>query len=217
MKSLEHYRTLVFDCDGVVLDSNRVKTEAFHAAALPYGEEAAAELVAYHVAHGGISRYRKFEYLLQQILGRQESPEELQMLLQRYADLVREGLLGCAVAPRLAELREHLPNCRWMIVSGGDQAELREIFAIRGLAELFEGGIFGSPDAKDLILERELRQENIRQPALVIGDSRFDHQCARQAGLDFVFLHGWSEFKGWREYCDAQSIEIRSGLHDLLD
>ena len=105
MKSLEHYRTLVFDCDGVVLDSNRVKTEAFHAAALPYGEEAAAELVAYHVAHGGISRYRKFEYLLQQILGRQESPEELQMLLQRYADLAAEG--DHTAPERLALLEEH--------------------------------------------------------------------------------------------------------------
>ncbi|MDG9925609.1 MULTISPECIES: HAD family hydrolase [unclassified Pseudomonas] len=216
MGPLEHYRTLVFDCDGVVLDSNRVKTEAFHAAALPYGKKAASELVAYHVAHGGISRYRKFEYLLRHILGRQESLEELQVLLQCYAGLVREGLLGCAVAPGLVELRERLPDCRWMIVSGGDQAELREIFAMRGLAELFDGGIFGSPDAKDLILERELRRESIRQPALFIGDSRFDHQCARQSGLDFVFLHGWSEFKSWREYCDAESIEARGRLLDLL-
>ena len=216
MGPLEHYRTLVFDCDGVVLDSNRVKTEAFHAVALPFGEEAAAEMVAYHVAHGGISRYRKFEYLLRQILGRQESPKELQVLLQSYAGLVREGLLGCAVAPGLVELRERLPDCRWMIVSGGDQTELREIFAIRGLAELFDGGIFGSPDAKDLILERELRRESICQPALFIGDSRFDHQCARQAGLDFVFLHDWSEFKGWREYCTAESIEVRGRLRDFL-
>lgn len=217
MGSLEHYRTLVFDCDGVVLDSNRVKAEAFHTATLPYGEAAAAELVAYHVAHGGISRYRKFEYLLRQILGRQESPEELQVLLQRYVVLVRDGLLGCAVAAGLVELRERLSDCRWMIVSGGDQSELREIFAIRGFAELFDGGIFGSPDAKDLILECELQQENIRLPALFIGDSRFDHQCARQAGLDFIFLHAWSEFKGWREYCAAESIEIRGCVFDLLD
>lgn len=217
MGPLEHYRTLVFDCDGVVLNSNRVKTEAFHAAALPYGEAVATELVAYHVAHGGISRYRKFEYLLRQILGRQESSEELQVLLQRYAAQVREGLLGCALAPGLFELRERLSDCRWMIVSGGDQAELREVFAIRGLAELFDGGIFGSPDAKDLILERELKRESIRQPALFIGDSRFDHQCARRAGLDFVFLHGWSEFKGWREYCVSESIETRGCVFDLLD
>ncbi|NLC22432.1 MAG: HAD family hydrolase, partial [Halomonadaceae bacterium] len=33
---LKAYLTLVFDCDGVVLDSNRVKTEAFYQATLPY-------------------------------------------------------------------------------------------------------------------------------------------------------------------------------------
>ncbi|MDG1582590.1 hypothetical protein [Pseudomonas sp. GOM6] len=42
---------------------------------------------------------------------------------------------------------------------------------------LRDGGIFGSPDAKDLILERELQQENIRQPALYIGNSSFDQRA----------------------------------------
>ena len=35
------YASLVFDCDGVVLNSNKVKTEAFYQAVLPYGEAAA--------------------------------------------------------------------------------------------------------------------------------------------------------------------------------
>ncbi|MFH7588150.1 HAD family hydrolase, partial [Oceanimonas smirnovii] len=58
------YVTLVFDCDGVVLNSNKVKTEAFYKAALPYGEAAAQAMVDYHVAHGGVSRYKKFAYFL---------------------------------------------------------------------------------------------------------------------------------------------------------
>ena len=62
------YSTLVFDCDGVVLDSNKVKTEAFYQATLPYGKSAAQAMVDYHVANGGVSRYKKFTYFLQQIV-----------------------------------------------------------------------------------------------------------------------------------------------------
>ncbi len=41
------YKSLIFDCDGVVLNSNKAKTEAFYKAALPYGEQAASALVEY--------------------------------------------------------------------------------------------------------------------------------------------------------------------------
>ena len=62
------YSTLLFDCDGVILDSNRLKTSAFFTAALPYGMRAAEALVEYHRENGGISRYRKFTYFLQEIV-----------------------------------------------------------------------------------------------------------------------------------------------------
>jgi len=48
IKSINKYKTLVFDCDGVILDSNRVKTDAFHKAALFYGGEVADIFVQYH-------------------------------------------------------------------------------------------------------------------------------------------------------------------------
>ena len=69
IKDIREYLTLVFDCDGVLLDSNKVKTDAFYKSALPYGENAANELVSYHKENGGISRYIKFEYFLDSILG----------------------------------------------------------------------------------------------------------------------------------------------------
>ena len=54
-------KSIVFDCDGVVLNSNKLKTQAFYNAALPYGEKAAIALVSYHIKNGGISRNHKFE------------------------------------------------------------------------------------------------------------------------------------------------------------
>ena len=51
-------KCLVFDCDGVILDSVPVKTRAFARLAEPYGEEARDRFVMYHTVHGGVSRYQ---------------------------------------------------------------------------------------------------------------------------------------------------------------
>lgn len=213
---LQDYKTLVFDCDGVVLDSNRVKTEAFRLAALPYGEAAAQALVAWHVANGGISRYRKFEHFLSEIVPAGAAGPDLQELLTSYAAHVRDGLMTCAIAPGLEELRAATPQARWLIVSGGDQAELREIFAARGIDHFFDGGIFGSPDNKDVILTREQEMGNITQPALFLGDSTYDHQAARNAGLDFIFAFGWTEVVCWSDYTEIHQIDIIKQVVDLI-
>jgi phosphoglycolate phosphatase-like HAD superfamily hydrolase len=199
-------KTLVFDCDGVILDSNRIKTEAFGHVAMQFGADAAEELVRFHVQHGGVSRYRKFEYLLVNILRRESDATEIESLARQYGLHVRDQLLLCPMTLGLKELRKATHHANWMVVSGGDQAELQYIFAERGLTSLFNRGIHGSPATKDEILSREIASRRLELPALFLGDSRYDHEAARRAGLDFIFIHQWTEFSGWLEYCEINDI-----------
>lgn len=212
---MEHYQTVVFDCDGVILNSNKVKTDAFYQAALPYGDELAQALVEYHVANGGISRYVKFQYFLEHIVPRDGAGPGLEALLESYAQYVHSGLMTCEVASGLEVLRES-SGARWLIASGGDQAELRHVFSQRGLARLFNGGIFGSPDAKDAILERELSEHEQGPATLFVGDSRYDHVVSQQFGLDFVFVSQWTEFSGWEGYCDVKGVLSLNSPADML-
>ncbi len=193
MLDLKKYQTLVFDCDGVLLNSNKVKTQAFYNVALAYGEKPAQSLVNYHVKNGGISRYKKFELFLNEIVTQGTEGPSIDELLALYAQEVRQSLLTCEVAEGLKELRQQTYDSKWLIVSGGDQSELQDIFSERGLAHLFDGGIFGSPDTKDQILARELANRNILQPAVFFGDSRYDFEASKQAGLDFIFVSSWSD------------------------
>ncbi len=216
MRPIEQYRCIVFDCDGVVLDSNRIKTEAFFQAALPYGEHNASMLVEFHRRHGGVSRYKKFEYFLEEIVAGEPTEKALEALLESYASLAYQGLLSCDVAPGLRSFRAAFPDVRWIIASGGDEQELRQVFSIRGLSDLFDGGIFGSPVPKDAILAREMKSGNLLTPALFIGDSRFDHQCAETAALDFVFISEWSEFDDWPAYCGQHGIPVFNNIYGML-
>lgn len=209
---IKQSRTLVFDCDGVVLDSNQVRAQAFYNAALPYGKQHAAALRDYHILHGGVSRYVKFEVLLRDMLGEPVTEQAMAALLHAFTTEATIGLLRCDIAPGLAQLRAATPQANWLLVSGADQAELRQVFEQRGIAEWFDGGIFGSPLNKDQILARESHSGNCKRPGIFFGDSRYDHQAAARAGLEFVFLSAWTDMQGWQEYCRQHDITV---LHDL--
>lgn len=220
MIEVENYETLVFDCDGVVLDSNKVKTNAFYQATLPYGEAAAQAMVDYHVQNGGVSRYRKFDHFLNEIakiFAPNQTNPCMDELLQSYAEHVRQGLLECPIAPGLDALREKTQKARWLIVSGGDQSELRGVFAARGLDGLFDGGIFGSPDSKEEILAREIKNNNIRLPALFIGDSKYDYKAAASQMLDFVLLTDWTEVSEWQVWASMNSIDTARSIESVVE
>lgn len=216
---LENYRTLVFDCDGVVLDSNRIKTEAFRLAALPWGEDVAEALVLHHVANGGISRYAKFAYLIEELVpryGKTQIGPSVNEMIATFEKHVRAGLGSCRAASGLNKLRQVTEDSRWMIVSGGDQSELRWVFNKRGFDQLFDGGIFGSPDDKQDILQRETANGNLQRPGLFLGDSRYDHKAAKSIEIDFVFVSQWTEFSSWREYCRLNDLRAVDSPIDLL-
>ena len=212
---LSQYQTIVFDCDGVVLNSNKIKTQAFYEATKHFGHEPSQALVDYHVANGGISRYAKFEYFITQVLQQPFNAALNQDLLERFAAAVNQGLMNCEIAEGLDQLKAKTPNANWLIVSGGDQQELREVFDARDLAKYFDGGIFGSPDTKDTILARELENDNINRPALFLGDSKYDYQAAKTAELDFVFLTQWTEVKDYQPWCKVNNLKVRLNLEDI--
>ena len=208
--------TYIFDCDGVILNSNKVKTNAFYNAGLTYGQKKAELLKKYHVENGGISRYLKFEYFLRDIVQKDFCADEIEILLTKFGDEVKKGLLASNVAEGLKEFRDKTRGSRWMIVSGGDQKELREVFEQRGLIEMFDGGVFGSPATKEEILEREMLNHNIIMPALLFGDSKYDHFAAVCAGIDFMFVSNWTEVDEWMSWTAQNNINYIHQLSDFL-
>ena len=216
--TIQQYKTIVFDCDGVVLNSNRTKIHAYFSVAKRMGgtDAQAQALVDHHVAKGSFPRNGKIEYYLNEIVKQPITPTLTQQYLDAFDDILDVTLMQCEVAPDLQKLKAHTAQAAWMLLSGGDQAELRKIFVRRNLADLFEAGIFGGPDTKDIVLARETANGNIQFPALFVGDSKYDYQAATKAGLDFVFLSGWTEVRDWQEYCAQNKLLALESISQLL-
>jgi phosphoglycolate phosphatase-like HAD superfamily hydrolase len=182
------FHTIVFDFDGVLADSVDVKTRAFAALYAEHGAEVVSEVVAYHLAHGGLSRFEKFRHFQEHLLRRPPlTAGEEDDLGNRFRTAVFEAVVA---APWVAGAREALERLAaempLFVASGTPDGELREIIAGRGMERFFVS-VHGSPTGKGEIL-RTLAARHGFAPGrmLMVGDAATDLAGARAAGTAFL-------------------------------
>ena len=177
---------LVFDCDGVILESVPVKTRAFERLVEGYGNEARDRMLMYHKVHGGVSRYKKFEWFFREVLGREITPQELEEWGQRFADIAYEEVCRCELVPGIQDVLDTWKGKLPLYVcSGAPHEELVQMLKGRGLDSYFTA-IYGSPPAKAQLLANIVREARV-DPAdtLMVGDAPTDWQAAEAVGTRF--------------------------------
>ena len=218
---MNKYKSIIFDCDGVILNSNKIKTKSFREILREVDARAVQEFIDYHKNNGGISRYIKLDYFLTNILPKYSKSLEnkddiLISLLNNYGSVCKNSLINSEVTKDLEKLKSITYNIPWTIVSGGDQKELRDVFKNKNLTKYFNGGIFGSPDKKIDIIQREERNGLINYPAIFLGDSKVDYLVAKNLNIDFLFVTQWTEFMEFKTFCRENSIKMINSVSNLI-
>jgi len=182
------WECIFFDFDGVILDSVNVKTQAFAKMFRPFGSKIEAEVVAYHLANGGISRYEKFRYYYENILKKQIDDRELHRLGKVFSKLVLKGVLASQFVTGAIESLNQIKklNIPAYVASGTPQEEINYIVKKRGLSHFFEE-VYGSPRKKNDIINQILEENGFqRSRCLFIGDAISDYNAAIETGIHFL-------------------------------
>ncbi len=216
MISLNKYKTFIFDCDGVILNSNKIKTEGFFHAAKMHGKDNANRLIDYHLNNGGISRNVKFKYFYESILKKKQYSKDLKNSLKLYSYYVEKKLKVCEHAECLDNLRHKFKSKKWLIISGSNEIELKRVLSDKKLDNFFDAGIYGSPTDKKKHLKSLTKEKKIISPAIFFGDSIYDYECAKKFKIDFIFVYNWTDLKKWKDFCEKQKINYIKNLKDLL-
>ena len=181
------YDAIIFDFDGVLVESVQIKTNAFAALYAPYGQEIVDKVMKDHVEWGGLSRYVKIKKYHQDFLGVGLTESELEKLAQQFSEQVLEAVIKCPwVLGAKTFLDEQHKNFLCYVASGTPTAELKTIIQRRGMEHYF-CGVYGSPERKSDIILRILREKNIPcDRVLMIGDSIEDFEAAQIAHVHFI-------------------------------
>ena len=178
---------VLLDFDGVIVDSVRLKAQAFLDI---YREEDAASLVRVHEyvsGHGGVTRAAKFAHLERQVFGRHGDDGSVARLCLRYAQLVHEAVVVCpfvAGAERFLEVASRKTELH--LISGTPRGELVDIVERRGLARCFKS-LHGAPMAKPEAFAAILDRNGYGCDRVVaVGDALTEYYAAQALHIPFV-------------------------------
>ncbi|MBB3396201.1 HAD family hydrolase [Rhizobium sp. BK060] len=180
---------IIFDFDGVILDTARSKTDAFALCYQGESEEKIRQVIDYQERHGGIGRKQKFEYFEAHVFGRRVDAHRIELLCERFGAIVEQGMRDApfveGARELLAVLRGRLPL---HIVSGMPEIDLLTVLEDRDLSQFFVSAA-GSPKTKIDEFRRIMEQgHNAPHSILAIGDSRTEFDAAVELGIPFLAI-----------------------------
>ena len=192
---------VVFDFDGTILDSKRIKRLLFYEVveSLDGGRDIINGLLD---SGERLDRYGIFSRFVQRLgeTRRSDLPAGEQ-LARQYTLLCEQRLAFCPEIPgasaSLAALRES--GRRAFVNSGTPEADLKRLIRLRGIEPLFDG-IYGAPETKESNLRKIMALERARPDGVVmVGDTAEDREAAEAVGCFFIGI--------------GNDVSARSGRH----
>lgn len=179
-------RALIFDFDGVILDSNDLKRDAFSVIFARFPEHADA-MMRYHDTHVSQSRYEKFAYLVEQLLDREGDAALVNAMADDFAALLRDRMDACAFVPGARELLDDLsPRLPIYLASMTPEVELLRLLEVHALRHHFRR-VYGCPPwTKPQAVAAIIAELGGSRGVALIGDSSGDQRAAAAHGVEFI-------------------------------
>jgi phosphoglycolate phosphatase len=182
-------RLVVFDCDGVLLDTMAAKIEAFRRWVCARWPQHEAVFLDHVMGSFGRSRNFQIEWFFNHCLDLAVDAEALADEVALFTAIC-EPL--CADAGWLTGSSEFVAACEAAgvpryVLSGTPQRQLEDMLVANGVDQRFSG-IIGSPPTKSVSLQKILAMTGIAPDATVfVGDAEADAQAAASVGIHFVY------------------------------
>lgn len=188
MRSFSRYKVVVWDFDGVLMDSMPVRSRGFELVLASYPKQEIQELLNYHNQNGGLSRYVKFRYFFEEIRREKVSDTEVDGLASSFSGIMRAQLNNrdLLIQDSMTFVQAMHEDFRMHIASGSDENELRYLCKELDISRYFVS-IHGSPKPKRRILADLLEANGYRvKDVVLVGDSTNDADAAFANAVDFV-------------------------------
>ena len=204
---------MLLDVDGTLLDSNEAHARAYVEALRACGIERSYEEVRRLIGMGG-------DRILPKLAEVDDESELGQRITAKKRAIFRERYLPDLLPVRGArQLLEHLRerDLKLTVASSASKDELHALLEAAGVDDLIEGAT-GSDDADESkpapdIVEAAVRRSGLAEDQLLmIGDTPYDVEAARRAGVGVIAVRS----EGWADGALAGALAIYDDPEDLL-
>lgn len=214
---LGQYDIVIFDCDGVLIDVNLLKCEAFGKAVENYPPDIVGNFVNYCRKTFGVSRYVKFKEFLSDFAKEPFHEEKYNNLLFKYSNICRKIYNIAEVTPGCEDVLLNLSksNKKLYVASGSDENELKKVMIDRNLSKYFTA-IYGSPKTKFECTSIILKNNPLKK-AIFIGDAIADMKTAKEHNIDFIYMCKYTVQSEEQDFlCRNGALKVISTLDELI-
>lgn len=188
MKNINNILSVFWDFDGVLMNSNAFRDKGFELVLADYPKGQVKQLMNFHQANGGLSRYVKFRYFFEEVRGEKITKKEVQVWAAKFSEIMLDNLVDESLLIKETNVfvKANYQKYNMHIVSGSDGNELRKICKGVGINHYFES-IEGSPTPKiELVADILEKKKYDPRSCVLIGDSKNDYDAAQANGLYFI-------------------------------
>ena len=172
---------IIFDFDGVILNSHKIKTIGFYEIFKVYGETKAIRAQKYHIKNIGVSRFKKFKFIIKNIL--KDKTITLDFLNKKFNDY-------CIKKIKTLKLSKDLSNFFLIyhdkydlfISTATPEMDIKHILKEKKIYKYFKK-VYGSPTTKINHIKM-IKKKN--QKIIFIGDSLEDYKASLVTKTFFV-------------------------------
>ena len=194
MKNLHDFKIFFWDFDGVIINSDNIRMNAFKNSLEDYNSNDVNSLLIFHKSNGGLSRYVKFRFFFEKILKQPVNEDKFQKLLLKYSKFCQKNLMNkkLLISEVIQYIKENYNNKIFHVASGSDNQELNELCNGMEISSYFKS-INGSPEPKKEIIKRIIKENNyLKKNICLIGDSINDYQAA---AYNKIFFFGYNNLE----------------------
>ncbi len=179
-------KVVILDFDGVIVESNDIKDRAFEKIFNSYPEYS-EDFFRYHKKHVSVSRYTKFDYVLEK-LGRVGDMDLKNKLLADFSKYTLELMYSAPFVKGakefLAAMQDKLPLYLASVTPIDDLNHILRHLNIRP----FFTDVYGCPPwtKPGAILDIVNKENQTASSAVLIGDSYGDQRAANETGIHFI-------------------------------
>jgi phosphoglycolate phosphatase-like HAD superfamily hydrolase len=212
MNFLNKFDVLLFDLDGLLIDSLDALSKSLVGAVSTYCEDAQLqEFMRYDKENPGLSRFEKIDFFIHKILKNDSFDPEL--IFNKFENASLLARKNAKMSNDFFILNSLFHGKIWILLTNCDNDQLKEVVSWFGIDSIFGSNLFGTPPSKES-RAKEIRLRYPNNKILSISDSESDGLIAKSNNFDFLYIE---EFSRGNQNWGLNNYYLIPSIRDLIN
>lgn len=211
MLNTKKFKNLIFDFDGVILDSVKIKNESFKELVKNYDRNIQIKFFDHHISNLGLSRYKKFAYL-KKLLSKNKD-YKYNNIPKKFENILNRKIKNAKLIKGVKNFLKKNKKKKLFISSGTPNFDLKKIVKRYKIDKYFLE-VLGSPRSKKQHITFLKKKYKIHKKNTVFfGDSMSDYYAAE--ANKFRFIQVGNNMKNSKVKLKIKDFNDKKYLHKL--